>query len=125
MRFLATGFGSGGEINLCLTNFQVTTITDGFSKYIGHFTFVAIGGWRKSLFVLDKFNDLGVVNYTYSSGCVIFKIFELAVSVEDNNVEDGDVLVIRKMFAKSGNVRTVLPDRIIELMLFLGKSERN
>ena len=73
----------------------------------------------KALYVLDKFNDLGVVNYTYSSGCVIFKIFELAVSVDDNNVEDGDVLVIRKMFAKSGNVRTVLPDRIIELMLFL------
>lgn len=119
MRFLAAGFGSGGEIDLCLTNFRVPAIADAFRKCIGHLAFVAIVGWRKSLYVLKKFNDLGVVNYTYSSGCVIFKIFELAVSVEDNNVEDGDVLVIRKMFAKSGNVRTVLPDRIIELMLFL------
>lgn len=92
MRFLAAGFSSGGEIDLCLTNFRVSAIADAFRKCIGHLAFVAIVGWWKSLYVLNKFNDLGIVNLTISFQLVLetadydsniaLKVFDYPFDVE-------------------------------------------
>lgn len=119
MRFSAICFGSGDEILLCQTNFRVLTVADTFGENICHLAFVAISSGFKSLYVVDKFGNLSIVYYSDSSCRVVAQIPKFTVAIENNDVEDRDVRVVWKQFAESGDVGSVLPNRIVELVLFL------
>lgn len=78
---MAIGLCPCCEVNLRLTDFRVTAITYTFCEDIGYLTFVTVFCRRKTLDMLDKFNDLSIVDDSDSATCVIIKIFELAIAV--------------------------------------------
>ena len=68
---MAIGLCSSSYLNLCLTDFWVTSIEYTLCKSICDLAFVAVFCSGEALDILDNFDNLSIVYYTFQAGCVI------------------------------------------------------